>query len=261
MLPPMMPMNKNPNNDPSVQFEPHLRNSQFDLDPSELKAEKILSKNKISEYDLINNSVWDEPGFETSSGYEEAKKNYAAWLKEKINSTSITKTWLTVLFLICFSALWAVVGVFMTVLEGKGVGGLFAAIVFAPAIEEVLKISAPLIVVEQRSFLFKAPVQIFLCCLCSGFFFAAIENLIYLNIYIQEPSELIVIWRWTVCVLLHGTSCSISSFGIISIWKRTICEFRKPELSLMNKYLISAIVLHSLYNTFAVIMEQFGFFR
>lgn len=261
MLPPMMPMNKNPNNDPSVQFEPHLRNLQFDLDPSELKAEKILSETQTSEYDLINNSVWDEPGFETSSGYEEAKKNYAAWLKEKINSTSLLKSCLTVLFLICFSGLWAVVGVFITVLEGKGAGGLFAAIVFAPVMEEVLKISAPLIVVEQSPFLFKSPSQIFSCCLFSGFFFAAIENLIYLNIYIQEPSDLIVVWRWTACVLLHGTCCSISSFGLISIWKRTICEFRKPELSLMNKYLISAVVLHSLYNTFAVIVERCGFFR
>ncbi|HOK05154.1 MAG TPA: hypothetical protein PLN24_07880 [Victivallales bacterium] len=41
----------------------------------------------------------------------------------------------------------------------------------------------------------------------------------------------IVLWRWTICFLLSPISCSISSPELIKIWKKTFCEFRKPELT------------------------------
>jgi len=254
-------MTKTPETNQSIEFEPHLRNSQFSIDPSEEKAIKTLSKNIPDEYELVENSVWDEPALFHNSKFDSAEKiGYSSWLKSKIENTTKQKSWFWTLFLIFVSGVWAIFSVFTMFFEGQFFIGILSIIIFGPVLEEILKISAPLLTIEKKPFLFKSQKQIFMCCAFSGLFFAAIENLIYLNVYIKEPTLEIILWRWTVCLFLHCTCASISSLGLIKVWKKTICEFRKPELIYLNKYLYTAIILHSFYNSFAMFLEYKGFF-
>jgi hypothetical protein len=246
-----------PSSDDSVEFEPHLRNSQFAPDPSEEKAGKILSGRRPTEDDTVEHSVWDEPGLsgELSEASSAEKLRYSSWLDAKISSTSEEKTWLHTLFLVLFSGIWAVVGVFALALQGQGGIGLSAAIIFAPAIEEILKISTALLTVEKKPYLFKTPAQIFICCAMSGLLFATIENLLYLHIYVPEPSDLLVLWRWTVCMLLHSGCASISSVGLVIIWRKTIADRKKQELGILTKYIAAATLTHAAYNILAICLN------
>jgi len=142
-------------------------------------------------------------------------------------------------------------------LMGYGVAGAAAVVLFGPVTEEMLKISAALITIEKRPYIFRNARQIFICCFVSGLIFSTVENLLYLNIYIAEPSSLLILWRWTVCVLLHTGCVSISSIGLIKMWKNTMENMTKPRLPQMSKYLIAACVIHGVYNLAAVLIDPF----
>ncbi len=243
----------------SIEFEPQFRKDHFVADPSEKKAGRILSRQKHDPDQDVENSVWDEPGLsaELAGGSSGSRLTYSGWLAGKIDTTSSQKTWLNTLFLVMFSGLWAVIGVFILSFQGQGGIGVLAVVLFGPIIEEILKISSALVTIEKRLYLFKSGIQIVVCCVMSGLVFAFVENLLYLNFYIPDPSEMIVLWRWTVCVLLHSGCAGISSIGLLKVWQRTMREGRKPELGSMTRYVTAACVVHGTYNLAAILFDSF----
>jgi hypothetical protein len=248
-------MNKNSND--SVHLEPYFEKTDFKVDSSELKAEFVLSHQKYNDEEAVEQSVWDEVSLspELAKKSDAEKLCYSTWLDEKINNTSSEKTWLNTFFLVLFSGIWAIVGVFVLAIQGRGLGGTMAMLIIGPVIEEILKISSVLVTIEKKPYLFKSSAQIFICCAMSGLLFAFIENLLYLKVYIKDPSELLVIWRWTICMLLHATCASISSIGLIKIWERTRSEKKKAEIQTLTKYITLACVVHGLYNLIAILIN------
>jgi len=246
-----------PSTNPSVADEPHLQNGFILTDESEEKAEKTLSKRKESLDQIVEHTVWDEPALsgELIEEIPDSALTYEKWLNENIKKTSSGKSWLICFLLTLAAGPWAIVGAFMLAFQGHGGYGATAVVIFGPVIEEMLKISSPLVIIEKKPYLFKSARQIFICCLFSGILFACIENLLYLFIYVSNPKPLLILWRWTACVFLHSGCTAISSIGLIRIWSNTVENHARPRLPLMAKYVIAACIIHGVYNLMAIFLN------
>ncbi len=145
----------------------------------------------------------------------------------------------------------AVLSVLLT--RGPGVGYMLIVIT-APLIEEIGKILFPLMIVERRPYLIRHSWHIPLCAWMAGLIFSVIENLLYLHIYIAEPSTLIVVWRWTICVMLHTGCSTLAGIGVMRIHQETMRTLTPPRLELGAPWIIAAVVVHGTYNLIAILI-------
>ncbi|MEX0682705.1 MAG: PrsW family glutamic-type intramembrane protease [Dehalococcoidia bacterium] len=149
-------------------------------------------------------------------------------------------------------------GILGAIITELGSGGyLLVIFIGAPVIEEIFK---PLGVYlgqvwfpqALRSRLYTA----FLSAL-GGITFGLIESWIYVNIYVDNPSEHYEQFRYTVPVALHATASFIVGLGIT----RAVVEWvngrgRLPRST--RRFYVGGVVLHSFYNTGAVLLSVFG---
>ena len=209
----------------------------------------------------VENTVWDEPGLDPSlTGTPDAAQiTYARWLVRHISQTNAAKSWLVAILLALAAGPFAVVG---TLLSGGGsVFGIVMLVVIGPLTEELMKTAAIALTVEKKPYLFHSTLQILFCALAAGLAFAAIENLLYIYVYIENPTPTLILWRWTVCVALH-TGCSlIAGFGVARVWKDVMKNHTPPKLGLMTPLLITAAVVHGVYNASALLIEMTGIFE
>ena len=243
----------------SVNQEPHLRNNGFDVDPSEKTAGEIKPMESSSETTRIDHTVWDEPTLNPAAREQipDDAVTYERWLDRKISERSVLKSWQITVLVALSAGPWAVLGAIMS--GNQSIWGIFAITVFAPAVEEIMKIAGLLWIIEKRPFLFASRFQIIVCALCGGLAFAVIENLIYLHIYIPNPPTTLVQWRWTVCTCLHCGCSVIAGLGMMRIWQTTMRERTRPQISNASTYFILAMVIHGCYNGFCIILEMAKF--
>jgi hypothetical protein len=244
------------NHDPSIEHEPALQGGNFAPCESELNCEQVEHAASLADDDQrVDHSVWDEPSLARGLAGEAPADalTYASWLESRIASTSPLTCWLTTLGIVLAAGGWAIVGAI--VLQMFAAQLPFGPVLMAPLTEEIMKLALATWVVEKRPFLFRSPTQILLCAMAGGLVFAAVENVLYLNVYIPNPSPEIITWRWTVCVALHAGCSLVGGFGLVQIWKRTMANLTRPELSHGAKWLIAAMVLHGIYNALAVVFS------
>ena len=250
-----------PNNDPSIEHEPHLRGGGFAPDPSEPLARRTVDDDarKQSVDDRIEQTVWDEPGLSRDLAGETPVTGltYAGWLEWRIAKTSVGHSWTVAVLIAIAAGPWALVGTFIG--RGETLFGVVMITVIGPVMEEMAKVAAALWVVEKRPFLFRSRVQIALCVLAGAFVFAAVENVLYLNVYVRNPSELLIRWRWTICVALHMGCSFVAGLGLMRIWWSTIENRTKPKLTSGAPYMVTAIVIHGVYNSLAVFLELLAY--
>ncbi|MEM8677822.1 MAG: PrsW family glutamic-type intramembrane protease [Planctomycetota bacterium] len=250
--------------DPSVEHEPQFAFHHFEADDSEQTAghEGDPIGPPTSEEDRVDQSVWDEPALSpTLAGARPADApTYASWLTHGEQSTSLAKSWWICFGVALAAGPMAIVGTLIHQLAMGRQAGAIAICVVGPAVEEMMKIALVLWIVEKRPFYFKSTGQIVFCAAASGVWFAVIENLLYLNVYIPDPTPGIIIWRWTACVLLHVGCAMISSIGISRLWHTTITTRTRPQLSLAARLIATAMVIHGIYNAAALVTGVLGKF-
>ena len=250
-------------NSPSIRDEPHLRSDRFQRDPSEARIDRTMARKRgkeVSEDEQVEHSVWEEPGRSRELSGEPPKGtlSYAEWLDKRRSGTLPTTSWAMTILLAEIGGLWAVLGAFWG--QGQTMFSIVAIAVFAPVAEETLKVSASLYIVEKKPYLFRFPLQIAICAAASGLVFAAIENFLYTRMYVPNPTQGYIRWRWTVCVGLHVGCSFIAGLGLIRIWRETWRTHTRPRLSLGYPYMLTAVVIHGVYNAFAVALH-FAKFR
>ena len=254
-----------PDNNPSIENEPHLQQPFMALDPSEAKAEQTLSRQSDTEHDAVEQTVWDEPTLNADLAGEaaEGQLTYARWLAKNMAATSWPKSWLLTLATAMVAGPLAVVGaLFASGEQGlTGAATLLMVTVVVPVTEEVMKVSAALWVVEKRPFWFKSIGQILLCTLVSGILFGVIENLLYLYVYIPDAAPSLARWRWTVCVGLHMNCSFVAGVGVARIWYNAIREQHRPLLGLGMPWFFIAIAGHGLYNLTVTLAEMSGWLQ
>ena len=206
--------------------------------------------------ELAENSVWDEPGTSVllSGPADTAAVTWFGFHQQMVAQTAASRSWLVTLAVALVAGPAAILGTFWA-----GAGGFVGAVmmvVMGPTIEEIFKIALPLWIVEKRPWLFRSGLQVMLCAAWGGFVFAVVENLLYLNVYIPDPSPQLILWRWTVCVALH-TGCSlVAAVGLLEIRRQMLRQARRPQLSDGAAWLVAAICIHGLYNAAAILMAQ-----
>lgn len=250
-------MNKS-RKDPSVFNEPHLRGEPYQADPSERKSAGQQGDRR-SDVERIEQSVWDEPGIASVlAGSPREEETYAYWFQQRRAQTTWFKSWGVVLLIAVAAGPWAVIGAFFSAFQGNTLVGLLNVILFGPMAEEIMKASIPLYLVEKRPYLFLQVWQIPLCLAGSGLAFAVIENFIYFNIYLSDPSPELIAWRWTVCVGLHMGCSIIAGLGVMRMWNYTQKNLLKAPVSLAAGSLALAVLVHGAYNAFATVFEAWG---
>jgi RsiW-degrading membrane proteinase PrsW (M82 family) len=205
-----------------------------------------------------DSSVWDEPTTSAALSGEtpEDATTYARWLDARLAERDVGRSWaLTGLIALAAGPL-AIMGAFWG--SGETVFSVLALVVFGPVVEEASKLAIPTFVVERKPYMFLSRIQILICGGAAGLVFAAIENLLYLYVYVPNPTAGLVAWRWSVCVALHVGCSTIGAIGLGAEWRDAVDARRKPDLVRSARWLIIATVVHGTYNGLAIVLEIGG---
>jgi hypothetical protein len=281
----------------SVFDEPHLQPDAGQVDRSEDKARRTLDREAASPQPdgLADQSVYDEPDILPGRTSEVIEQNwscgqcgynlrglptghrcpecghvelyrpppvgadsYRARFERQAAATTVATGWWVAAGAALAGGVFAIFGAMLqSVPAGMAVGMLVVTVVFGPAVEETMKLAFAALVVELRPWWFNRLEQIRLATVGSAAVFAAVENLIYLNVYIPQASTTLRVWRWTVCVGLHIGCTYIASQGLVAVWRRAVADRRRPRMSECTGALIAAIIVHGLYNGAALAWEVF----
>ncbi len=218
----------------SVFDEPHLRSSS-----------------PLAPQTEASDSVWHEPGRELD-GNAPAELPYAAWLTRQAQHTTNARSLALCGLMALAGGPLAVLSVVLT--RGPGFGYLLIVIT-GPLIEEIGKVLFPLMVVERRPYWIRHSWHIPLCALAAGLVFSIIENILYLHVYIPDPTPLIIVWRWTICVILH-TGCSLmAGMGVMRIHQETMRTRQPPRLESGAAWIMAAVIVHGVYNFAAILID------
>jgi len=252
------PRQKKSGEDASVFAEPWMEDILHPQDVHDPGAQPL--SDHVSE----DQSVWDEPGLSAALAGETPPDavTWYRWYMKKVDASSGLYSWLATLVVVLTSGVFAVVGTFAAQVVGPASVSssvLIAITVVGPATEELMKIALTLWMVEKRPWLYRNGVQILLCALASGAAFAAVENILYLKVYVPNPPPGLAEWRWTVCVLLHSGCSTISGIGAWKIWRQFQQQQRAPVLTDGAGWIFAAIVIHGTYNGTVTVMELSGF--
>lgn len=243
------------NSGPSVFDEPWMRAKRevFQAPPESLGGLQQAGASPDAE-----NSVWDEPGLskELTGDVPQDALTWFAWYSDQTVLTPVWMSWLVTFGIAVASGICAIAGAL--VLQPSLQGSFVLAVIAAPITEEIMKMALAIWVVEKCPWLFKSSVQIVVCGLAAGLAFAAIENLVYLHFYIDDPEPSLVRWRWTVCVMLHSGCSVIASFGLVKVWRQFQVHRRMPNLVDGATWLTVAMVVHGAYNFSAIVLEGLG---
>ncbi len=140
----------------------------------------------------------------------------------------------------------------------SGFGGLLLVVVIGPVIEEIVKGAAAIHLVERRPHLVAGPWELVLIGLVSGLVFAALENVWYLVILIDDPSAQLVRWRWTFGPLVHGTGSVLVGLGAARAWRAAAATRSWPDFALVRPWIVAAAIVHGLANAVAFVLSVTG---
>ncbi|MBN2307690.1 MAG: PrsW family intramembrane metalloprotease [Candidatus Hydrogenedentes bacterium] len=243
------------NPDPSVDAE------GFDLPgratPDRLEDEPAFGAASIAPGDreTAEHNVWDEPASRAAGIVAPAgAATYAQWYRSRLADAPVSTSWLVTILLGLIGGPFAVAGVFLQAQAGNS---LVAVAMVGPVLEEMMKLGAVLIVLENRPYLFRSPAQILVAVLASALAFAAIENLLYIHVYVADPTPGFQMWRWIVCTGVHACATSIGGLGLVRIWHRAQPrngqDYSKPLVHHAYPFIVGGVVFHGVYNFLAVV--------
>ena len=101
--------------------------------------------------------------------------------------------------------------------------------------------------------------QLFTAILCgiSGLVFGVIESLVYVTVYVEDPSDGFILYRFTVTLALHAIASFVVGLGInqrIIDWAAGRTKLPKAS----RNFYIAGVAIHAIYNTTAVILSIAG---
>ncbi len=246
--------------DPSIRNEPFVR-GDAEVDPSEAVAARRLAREEAADdgTGAPDASVWDEPALspELAGTVPVDQRSYAQWLKDHLARVSPLQTWWITLGVVLVTGPWAVLAAVLREATA-GTGKVVGIVVIAPIVEELMKVSMPLMIVETRPYLFRSKAQIVLAAIAGGMVFGALENLLYFNVYIDDPEPALMLFRWAVCMPGHTIWSLLAGIGVARMWQHSVDSLRRPDMTLAAPWLIAAMIFHGLYNGTLVALSMVG---
>ncbi len=176
----------------------------------------------------------------------------------KINQEKYTYSrFLIYIALLFASGIIAVLSVFLSAFIGFNIEGILGIIIFGPAIEEMAKQFANLILLKKFPSLIQSKLHILFLGGFSGLLFGVIENIIYGTVYLSDLPESeyipLMIFRWFGCTSLHIVCATIASFAIWNAFQQGKNENTFPKIENHMLMIYVAVGIHSAWNCCAVI--------
>ncbi|MCE5186149.1 MAG: PrsW family intramembrane metalloprotease [Planctomycetaceae bacterium] len=227
-----------------INKEPNVFNGRFAADPSEAQSARVDgSQDEIS---TVRDMIANEPAF--TGKLEQA--HLGAWLQQKRAQCSVAGNLALTFLAAIVAGPFAVIGVFFA--GSQTTYGLLYMILFAPVIEELLKQSGMVYLLEKKPYRIFSAWQFIAAAIISSLIFSAVENLLYIHWYTRgapfTDRQGYIFFRWTVCTLLHVTCSVIASVGLINVWQRQLADSRAADLAFAFRYFAIAMAVHGLYN-------------
>jgi RsiW-degrading membrane proteinase PrsW (M82 family) len=136
-------------------------------------------------------------------------------------------------------------------------GFLLLPFLGAPIIEEALKPSGIYLTLLWWPRALNSQLFTALLCAISGLVFGVIESLVYVTLYVADPSDGFILYRFTVTLALHTVASFVVGLGInYRILDWAAGRSRLPKAS--RNYYIAGVAIHAIYNTTAVILSFAG---
>jgi hypothetical protein len=240
----------------SIHHEPALHGVDPVVDDSVYSEPSLgFDRKELHEDDRIQQNVWDEPSSQAiAHNKPDHLENYSEWYCRKDEEENERARWIRIL---AFAAVGGPIAVLVSLITESDASSnpILVAVVFAPLIEELAKITIIWIAVEKRPYWFSSRIQIVAGIVFSALIFAVLENLMYLNVYVEEPSQKLIQWRWSICVMMHVGASVIASLGVMRIWHLTREHWNAPQIHHGYPYFVAAMLFHGGYNLFAVVIS------
>lgn len=149
------------------------------------------------------------------------------------------------------SGLFAIVSAIIRQLT-IGMPDLLSAVMVAPPVEEILKIAIPIMVLEHRAHWLSRGKDLVWFAIGSALVFSVVENLLYMFVYLENPSAELLLWRWTACTAMHVSATALSGVGLMRAYERGLRTNQKPRFAWEWRWLVGAIAVHMAYNAYAI---------
>lgn len=211
-------------------------------DPHSIREEPLYQP---STRPTADPSVWEEPALLPNLAPADPSRTPAAELQRHWRDASPAAAWALTFALALAAGPFAII---CALLKSAAASAILAIVVVAPMVEELAKAALPLIVIERAPYRFTSTTQITVACAAAGLAFAAIENALYLLVYIRDPSPGLILWRWTVCVLLHTVCAILASRGLCRLWRTARATLTRPNPAFAKPHIIAAAITHGIYN-------------
>ena len=242
-----------PSNDPDIRNEPHLlpahgKNPAHDpaVDAPLGFESKAINFSQNSEED-IDHSVWDEPSLnpQVVATTPESALTYANWLNQRRANWGQWQAWTATLGVILLSCPCAAVAAVISWFAGNHffVTDVLVACIVAPFLQEIFKIAVPLWIVEKRPYLFTSWFQFFVLALVTGTIFSVVSNF-FLSLAVEEITRPFFLFQWLGVLGLNLVTAAIATFGLETIWRKTITSGKPPKLEHGYPWFATAIGLH-----------------
>lgn len=148
-----------------------------------------------------------------------------------------------------------IIGAFVQ--EIRAGGFLLLPFIGAPVIEEALKPAGVYILLARWPHLLRGRLYTATLCALAGLAFGVVESLIYVNVYVGDPSGAFVLYRFTVTLAVHAVASFIVGLGI-DTGLREWAAGRSPLPKRTRNFYIAGAALHAIYNTVAFSLEIAG---
>ena len=196
----------------------------------------------------------DEPALVAMPAAEDVR-SFAELYRIRASQTSKVSRWLAVSAVVAIAGPLGIVGALGAISAQVTFFGLLAIVFFGPAVEEISKVMGAVVLIERYPWLIPAAWVIPVMTITGGLGFAVIENWVYLNIYIADPTPEIIRWRWIFGPLVHGISSLLVGIGLMKTWIRVTTRGVPPTLRFGQAWIFAGIAFHGSYNFIAVILE------
>ena len=194
----------------------------------------------------------DEPALQSAGA---AVGSFSDLLEQRTAAVTPAVQWLTVVGVVLPAGPFGILAALGAVTAQFTIFGLVAVVFLGPAVEEITKAIGPVVMVERYPWLVPAAWVVPVMTVAGGLGFAVIENWIYLNVYIPDPTPEIVRWRWIFGPIVHGVSSLLVGIGLRASWLHSTRTGSVPSLRIGQGWVVAGIAFHGLYNLAAVVLE------
>lgn len=161
---------------------------------------------------------------------------------------------------VCFALLGGVLGILGAFIQEFRSGGfILLPFLGAPIIEELMKPAGVYLLLARWPRLLKGRLHVALLTALGGLSFGVIEALVYIFVYVPDPPQWFVTYRFAVGVPLHTAASFLVGLGLsrdLIEWAAGRARFPRAALWFIG----AGIALHAVFNTTVTALGFAGFF-